>query len=283
MKTSGTTGKPKTIEHEILFLLGNTKPTRGGNIWLFTYNKLHMGGIQVLLQAIINNDTLVNAYRKDRDFIIKRIRECGVTNISATPTFYRLLLPIESPLEDVKRVSIGGERTDEYTVEIIRKMFPKAKINNIYATTEAGAVLFSKNEKFKINDRVCIKDGILYVLTAEGISQKTGDLVELVGDGEFVFSGRNTDIINIAGNNVNPFEIEDILKSNNLIGDAVVYSKNHKLLGNVLACNLVLLGEFPKQQIRDFLKEMIDEKYKIPRIIKILKSIEMSETNKAIR
>lgn len=283
MKTSGTTGKPKTITHNISDLLKNTRQSDTPKVWLFTYNKYHMGGIQVLLQAFRNGSTIIDAYKKDRQYILNSILKYEVTNISATPTFYRMLLPIDKKYYSVNRITVGGERTDSNTIGVIKVMFPNAKINNIYATTETGAVLFSKDDKFTLNDKIKIKDGILHIVLENEQLHCTGDLVEIQKDGRFTFSGRNSSIINVGGNNVNPYEIEDVLKEHPFVKEAVVYGRKNKLLGNVLCCDVVLLQSLTQQEIKKHLEKNIEEVYKIPRIIKIKDSIKISETNKAIR
>ena len=97
------------------------------------YNKYHMGGIQVLLQAFRNGSTIIDAYKKDRQYTLNSILKYEVTNISATPTFYRMLLPIDKKYYSVNRITVGGERIDSNTIGLIKVMFPNAKINNIYA------------------------------------------------------------------------------------------------------------------------------------------------------
>jgi acyl-coenzyme A synthetase/AMP-(fatty) acid ligase len=281
-ETSGTTGSPKRIVHEASFLLSKTKQNDNPSVWLYTYNKYHMGGVQVLIQALINNDTIIDGYKKDRDYIFDVMRKYKVTNISATPTFYKLLLPIKEQFPKVKKITIGGERTDEKTIEIVNEMFPNAKVNNIYATTEHGAVLFSRNNVFKVNDKIMIKDGILLVRTGKNIHYNTGDLVKMVNDTEFVFIGRNTEIVNIGGRNVNPSQIEDIITKHPQVSQAIVYTKNNKLLGNILACKIVST-ETTESEIKTYLKERIKEDYKIPRIINLVDSVPISKNNKVIR
>jgi acyl-coenzyme A synthetase/AMP-(fatty) acid ligase len=280
--TSGTTGNPKKITHDVSFLLNKAKKFPKSCVWLYTYNKLHMGGVQVLLQALINNDAIIDGYKKDRDYIFNVMKKYEVTNISATPTFYKLLLPFEEQFTKVKRITVGGERTDDKTIEIINEMFPNAKVNNIYATTEHGAVLFSRNNVFKINDKIMIKGGVLLVRTGKNIHYNTGDLVKMINETEFVFIGRNTEIVNIGGRNVNPSQIEDIITKHPQVSQAVVYAKNNKLLGNILACKIVST-EITESEIKTYLKERIKEDYKIPRIINLVDSVLVNKNNKAIR
>jgi phenylacetate-coenzyme A ligase PaaK-like adenylate-forming protein len=39
---------------------------------------------------------------------------------------------------------LGGEKSDEKLLDNIQKLFPEAKINNVYASTEAGAIFCSR-------------------------------------------------------------------------------------------------------------------------------------------
>jgi acyl-coenzyme A synthetase/AMP-(fatty) acid ligase len=283
LKTSGTTGEPKIKEHKVSFLLERTKKFNYSSCWLFTYNKFHMGGIQVLLQVLVNFDTIIDAHNKSRDYITNCIHTHSVSNISATPTFYRLLMPYENKFHSVKRITIGGERVDRETLQLIKNNFPNSKINNIYATTETGAILFSKTDQFKLNDRILIKNGVLFVKVSDSSLHDTGDLVEMIDDETFIFCGRNKNIINVGGRNVNPIQIEDIIKKHSCVKDVVVYGRENKLLGNVLTCDIVLISEVTKKEIRQFLKQNIEEMYMMPRIINFKESLKISDTNKVLR
>ncbi|MDZ7795644.1 MAG: hypothetical protein U5N56_00735 [Candidatus Marinimicrobia bacterium] len=74
----------------------------------------------------------------------------GSLIISATPTFYRLLLPSKNVFKNVMRVTSGGEKLDNKTIEYLHQLFPNAKITNVYASTEAGTLFASKADVFTI-------------------------------------------------------------------------------------------------------------------------------------
>jgi len=283
IQTSGTTGKPKGIVHEVSKLLQDTTLKDKSSVWMYAYNPFHMGGIQVLLQTLVNGDSIIYGYKKDRESLLAYIERYKITHISATPTFYRLLLPFEKEYPTVLRVTVGGERVDSNTLKIIKRMFPASKTTNIYALTETGAVLFSNNEYFKLTNKAKIVEGILFVRNKKDEWYNTGDVVKKLDEKTFIFSGRKSDIINIGGNNVSPSEIEDALKQNDDIQDAVVYHKNNALLGNVLMCDISLLNEITEQEIRERLVEKGLEDYQIPRIIKFKQSLNISDNMKALR
>lgn len=62
---------------------------------------------------------------------------------------------------------------------------------------------------------------------------KTGDLVEV--DGEFIrFLGRDSDVINVGGQKVNPAEVESLIAGLPNIRDVVVFGKPNPLMGQVV-------------------------------------------------
>jgi len=161
--TSGTTGQPKKVVHSIATL---TRAVRigdryKGQVWAYAYNPTHMAGLQVFFQAFENQNTLVNVFNQSREYVYQQIHEKGITHISATPTFYRLLLPYEQAYESVIRVTLGGEKSDQHLYDSIMKIFPNAKINNVYASTEAGTLFAAKGDCFQIPE--AIKDKLKVV------------------------------------------------------------------------------------------------------------------------
>ena len=284
LRTSGTTGKRKIIEYGIVNLLEDTKKTGSKHIWMLTYNPVHMGGIQVLLQALINGNTIVYAYKKDRLTVFKEIKKNRVTHIAGTPTFFRLLAPPDQQFNTVIRASTGGERLDTKTLEIISAIFPKAVTTNIYALTEAGSVLYSKNNRFALNSRCKIINDILFVKTKDGTWCDTGDTVQLVSETKFKFTGRRKNIINIAGNDVNTGEIEDALKNHKAISNAIVYHRETTAHGNVLLADVVK-SEFnlTETNIKQFLVDNSFSEYQIPRIINFKKTLNVSDNQKTVK
>ena len=119
--TSGTTGQPKKVVHSISTL---TRAVRlgekyQGQVWAYAYNPTHMAGLQVFFQAFENQNTLVNVFGKQREEVYQQIAEKQITHISATPTFYRLLLPFEKSYDSVVRITLGGEKSDQHLYDAI--------------------------------------------------------------------------------------------------------------------------------------------------------------------
>ena len=103
-------------------------------VWAYAYNPTHMAGLQVFFQAFENQNTLINVFNQSREYVYQQIKAMNITHMSATPTFYRLLLPFEDAYDSVIRVTLGGEKSDQHLYDSIKKIFPNAKINNVYAS-----------------------------------------------------------------------------------------------------------------------------------------------------
>ncbi len=167
--TSGSTGLPKLVWQTAANLSRTVRvsPRHAEAVWAFAYNPTHMAGIQVYLQALANGSTLVDVYGLERAAVLAAIERHGITHISATPSFYRLLLPVEHPLSGVRSVTLGGESSDAKLLDRLRGLFPNARFHNIYASTEAGALLAAEGDVFAIaaglEDKVAVRDGRLRV------------------------------------------------------------------------------------------------------------------------
>lgn len=300
--TSGTTGQPKKVIHSISTL---TRSVRCGEkyreqVWAYAYNPTHMAGLQVFFQAFENKNTLVNVFNNSRKEVYQKITAHNITHISATPTFYRLLLPVEKEYPTIIRATLGGEKSDTHLHEQIQRIFPKAKINNVYASTEAGTLFAAKGEYFEIPTRIkelfqVVDDELLIHKSLLGKSDSfalendfyhSGDLIEWIDEskGLFKFKSRKNELINVGGYKVNPTEVEDILNSIQGIQQSLVYGKANAILGNVLCAELKLeegitLTEVDvRQQLKDSLQD-----FKIPRRIKFVDTFTLTRTGKLKR
>ena len=302
--TSGTTGKPKKVVHNYSNLKRNVREADKykDKIWAYAYNPTHMAGLQVFLQAFTNKNTLVNVFNKSREYIYNHIRNYNITHISATPTFYRLLLPIEKQYSSVERVTFGGEKSNQILYNSMSEIFPNAKINNIYASTEAGSLFVSNGESFqipsKIKDKIIIKNNeILLHKSLLGNSEdfifeddyyKTGDLIEWHNEetGLFKFNNRKNEIINVGGYKVNPTEVEDAILKIMGIQQVKVYGKKNSVLGNILCADIQLSVNYKNSITEKYIRQNLIQflqNFKIPRIIKFVDSFQLTRTGKLKR
>lgn len=300
--TSGTTGQPKQVTHSVSSL---TRAVRigdkyQGQIWAFAYNPTHMAGLQVFFQAFVNQNLIINVFNQNRQDVYRLIDQYQITHISGTPTFYRLLLPFERTFESVARVTLGGEKSDNHLHESIKKIFPNSKINNVYASTEAGSLFAAKGDSFQIpstiRDKFKIEDDELLIhksLLGQSESfdfigdyYRSGDLIEWIDKDNsiFRFKSRKNELINVGGYKVNPSEIESVILGIEGVQQVVVYGRPNSILGNVLCADIqmdpqITIDEF---EIRRHLKTQLQD-FKIPRRIKFVDKLSLTRTGKIKR
>lgn len=298
--TSGTTGLPKQVCHTIDSL---TRMVRTGNRyisnrWALAYNPTHMAGIQVLFQALYNKNFIVNVSGAPITEAAEAIDKEQVTNISATPTFYRMLLGADLVLDKVKRATLGGESSNDDLHCKMKAMFPYAKLNNIYASTELGSLFVSRGEAFRIASHLEGKikiedDGELLVHTSllPGKTQisdwyATGDVVKIISTEplEFIIQSRKTEMINTGGYKVNPNEVESVLRQYDSVINCRVYGSPNSVLGQILFAEVQLEKgkELDKRSLQLYLKSHLQE-YKVPRMLKAVDAIDVTRTGKITR
>lgn len=300
--TSGTTGKPKEVYHTPQTFLRSVRTSEQlkAAIWGYAYNPTHMAGLQVFFQALINESVIIDLFNKKATQVYEYIEKYGITHISATPTFYRLLLPYRKAYSSVIRITFGGEKSSEQLHQSIIKIFPNAKTNNIYASTEAGALFSGKGNQFTIPQQiryfVKIKDKELLIhksllgksdsLKVEDDFYATGDVINWINEeqGIFEFESRKNELINVGGYKVNPNEIEDTIREMSGVKNAIVYGKDNSVLGKILCSDIELNTDsnITPDVVKKYLAFKL-QSFKVPRIIKIVNKIDITRTGKIVR
>ena len=297
--TSGTTGFTRKFTHPLKNLIRkiNVSDERRNDVWGFAFNPTHVAGVQVFFQAILNRNLLVNVFMEPKEVVIKAINDHKITNLSSTPTFYRLLLPLSQSFDSVKKITIGGEKSDNHLISQVENFFPNARINNVYGSTETGPLFSSQNDEFVVLEKhiglVKVVDDELYIhkdlfgettqLNLINNFYASGDLVEWLDEGKrtFRFTSRKNELINVGGYKVNPYEVEDELTQHPKIRNVRVFRKSNAVLGNVICCEIELLpdSEMKEEDVRFFLNGKI-QNFKIPRKISFVEKIELTRTGK---
>lgn len=298
MYTSGTTGIPKKVTHSFSSLTRFVKRSDNQKncVWGFAFNPTHMAGLQVYLQALLNGNSIIRLFGLSKEVIHQEINACQITNISATPTFYKLLFPCKDEFHSVKKLTSGGEKFNRQLVEQLKELFPAAKITNVYASTEAGTLFASENDVFVVKNEfaglIKEKDGELlihnslmgYSLDVHSEWYQTNDLIELIDKDplKFRFLSRKSEMINVGGYKVNPFEVEEAIQLIPGVKEVKVYAKSNSVLGNIVCCDIVSATKLEETAIRLYLQTKLQE-YKIPRIIKFVNVLETTRTGKLKR
>jgi acyl-coenzyme A synthetase/AMP-(fatty) acid ligase len=283
--TSGTTGEPKEIIHSYDILVKNIKikDDLKNTIWGLTYDWTKIAGSQVILQSYLNGGKIVNLFRKPYFEIIHLITKYRITHISATPTFYRLLGNVV--FENVKQVTLGGEVVDANLITHIEKIFPNAKITNIYALTEFGTLFTSSKDYFEFSEKISIfvkieNNNIFIKDNGEWVN--TEDVVEWLDETKFKIIGREANMINVGGVKVNPLKIEEVINKLEYISNSVVYGKQNSVMGVIVVADVIVNTDIEVTQIKSDLNKKLN-KYEIPLKINIVDTINTNSNGKLIR
>lgn len=299
MFTSGTTGIPKKVSHDFKIITRFVKLSEEHkkNIWGFAYNPTHMAGLQVFFQALLNGSSIIRLFGLNNNSIYSEINDNKISHISATPTFYKLILPCESKFPSVKRITSGGEKFSENIFEQLGEVFPNAKITNVYASTEAGTLFASENNVFKIkpeyeslirveNNELIIHNSLIGKTGSKDEKwYYTGDIIEIISENpiQFSFVSRKNEMINIGGYKVNPLEVEEAIQSLEGVKNVRVYSKPNSVLGNIICSEVVIDdNDINESTLRTYLQSRIQE-FKIPRIIQFVDTLSTTKTGKLKR
>ena len=299
MYSSGSTGIPKKVKHSFKSITRFVKISERNakSVWGFAFNPSHMAGVQVFFQALLNGNTIIRLFDLPANDIKRSIKENKITHISATPTFYSMLLPCDDSFPSVLRVTSGGEKYNSKTTSQLSLLFPNAKLTNVYATTETGTLLASENDIFRIKPEyehlIRIENNELIINNVlMGNSDfsfdewyRTGDIIEVVANVplKFRFVSRKSEVINTGGYKVNPLEVEEAIMEIPNIKNVRVYSRPNSILGNIVCCDVVCDNDLIDELwIRTFLQKRIQE-FKIPRFIRFVEKIAVSRTGKTKR
>lgn len=297
--TSGTTGIPKKVSHDFKAITRFVKVSERNkkSVWGFAYNPTHMAGIQVFFQAFLNGCSTIRLFGLNTSNIYSEIKNNNITHISATPTFYRLLMPCSETFSSVERITSGGEKFNKSTFKKLNEIFPNAKTTNVYASTEAGSLFASQDDVFSVlqeyehlirivNNELTINSSLI---GSTGINidewYNTGDVIEIITQEplKFRFLNRKSEMINVGGYKVNPLEVEEAILALSSINNVRVYSKTNSVLGNIICCEVVTNNsQITEQSIRTFLQSRIQE-FKIPRIIRFVEKLSTTRTGKIKR
>ncbi|AQA23341.1 AMP-binding enzyme family protein [Rhodococcus sp. MTM3W5.2] len=304
--TSGTTGTPKATRHRFRSLIASASQGRGptssaGTTWLLVYNVNQYAGLQLLAHVLNTGGTLVIPPENRPAAALDSMIHYGVTHVSATPTFWRMLLALLSRGQlrppELRQITIGGEAVSESLLQQLASCFPTARISHIYATTEIGSAIAVSDGRAGLPEEVLdrkvgncvqlrISEGELHARSRVGMFGyhgsevvaddwiSTGDLVEL-RDGRIHFVGRVGNVINVGGIKVPPLPIEEIIGNVAGVELVRVFGRSNPITGNIVAADVVAQPGCDLLDLRRDIAlacEVLPEAHR-PRIVKMVDSL----------
>jgi len=308
--SSGSTGAPKAILHDLIPLLEKFRRPGAKKTTLSFLLFDHIGGMDTLFNSLANGGTLVTTTNRDANVVCEAIEQHHVHTLPTSPTFLKLLLISEAwkshDLSSLQVIAYGTEPMPESTLARLREVFPTAKLVQTYGMSELGVLRTRSREagslwmKFSREGfETKIVDGVLWVRTPTAMLGyinapdlfdeegwlNTEDAVEV--DGDYVrILGRVTDLVNIGGQKVYPIEVENVLMTMDNVRDVAVFGEPSTLLGNILVArvNLISPEQFDafKRRLRTFCRDRLPS-YKIPARIELTDEVQFGHRLKKMR
>ena len=300
--SSGSTGEPKPVEHELASLARAVRGDDGPRTWGLMYDPSRLAGLAVVLQAIGSGSTLVEARHGSIAERVDAMRAGKVTALSATPTLWRQIL--QSGHTDgwsLERITLGGEVADQRTLDALAREFPGARITHIFAASETG-VAFAVGDGLEgfparyletppRGIALDVRDGILWVhnpsssLAGPDGFASTGDVVE-VRDGRVYFAGRLSGMANVGGTKVFPEQVERVIREHPAVADVVVTAKANPFSGQVLIARVLPLDPAAGRELGVAVRRWAADRLPgpaVPAQVVIVPKLESSANGKVVR
>ncbi|MGO9809564.1 MAG: AMP-binding protein [Isosphaeraceae bacterium] len=315
LMTSGTTGLPKVVEHDLDRLVSRILPSarleanRSGR-WLLTYQPTAFAGLQVLLTACLTDGTVVEPAERTPVEFVAAAQEFGVTHISGTPTFWRSFLMACDALRlpQLRQITLGGETIDQVTLDRLVGAFPAARITQIYASSEGGVLFAVADGRHGFpadwlgpevqGIQLRIVDGELEVQSprrmvgyhAGGHCEpstedgwlRTGDLVRVDGD-RVVFLGRRDAMINVGGSKVFPQEIEAFLIGLPNVVESRVKAVRNPISGQAIVAEIVIAPAADPEVVRLATLQACRQRlprHQVPALIQVVPQVAVFDSGK---
>ncbi len=279
--SSGTTGRPKAILHDLTHFLnryGTPRPTlRTLSFLLFD----HIGGLNTLLHTLYNRGTVVVPSDRSPAAILRDAARHRVELLPTTPTFLRMMLmsgliPDAVP-ESLRLITYGTERMDAPTLDRLAELLPAVDFRQTYGMSELGILRVKSRARGSLwmsvggeGVETRIADGSLHIrardrmlgyLNAPSPFDEEGwydsqDLVERDGDWLRI-TGRRGDQISIGGVKALPSEIERAALLHPDVAAAKAIGAANPITGQhiELTCELVPDAELDRPAMKRFLRQ----------------------------
>ncbi len=251
--------------------------------------------------------------------ILKSVKENNATTLAAVPATLTTLVnnfpkEFSENCKKLRLVITNSTKIPKDTTEKILELLPETTLATYYGLTEASRSTFmifkdkrkdsvgrpAPGVKIKIYDEnnnesdkgeIWIKGGNVINnywngLFADRFSDgwiKTGDLGYWDSEGFLYLSGRKDHIINVAGEKVNPEEIENVVRKLLNVDDVVATGMNHELFGQVVKLFVKKTENMPTESdIITFCKKNL-ERYMVPMKVEFVDEFPKTEYGKVKR
>ena len=287
MYTSGSTGKPKGVvlshESHLWVLQMRRRPSSAPRQRLLVAAPLyHMNGLATSHAALAQHDSVVLLPRFTPAQYLEAIGRYRCTALSAVPPMMAMMLRENelvrrTDLSSVTAIRMGSAPVSAALDQALRRLFPRAQINNVFGTTESGPITFGPHPegltppsrsvgwahpqvqlRLVDGDNLAADEGVLHikcpalmngyhklpestgkVMTADGY-YVTGDVFSRDSQGFYFFLGRADDMFVCGGENIYPSEVEKMLERHPAVQQACVVGVADEIKGHKPAAFVIL-------------------------------------------
>lgn len=280
--TSGTTGPPKIIFHNLNEALEKKRSGLPDEKWILTYSPERWAGISVILHVIKSGASLYVPNSLSFNDIIETAIENHPTHISLTPSMFRSLLLNDKGCRlsnvPIKQVTFGGEAATQSVLNLAKSIWPNSRVSHVYAATEVGDICSVSDglegiPAHKFNAHKFSETGELIMN-----NQPSGDIWRLEGN-RYFFVGRIQEVINVGGNKISPLVIEEFAV-NHGAQMARAYPVTSPVTGFLVGLEYV--GDVDEKSLLKHFRKTLP-KYACPVKISKVDRLEISDAGKMIR
>jgi fatty-acyl-CoA synthase len=277
--SSGTTGEPKCIERtwfaidEEIDNYNSRLPAEEGTVSIISCPVTHSYGlISGVLTAIKRGTVPIIITQLNPRFVMKKLLEYPNHILYAAPVFIHTVVRLLPETIMLDKVMISGTLIPSLWLEdLIRK---SNSVLQQYGCSEAGCVSIQPT----VSDPKEMGRPLPHLIVAAGTSEEnpkeiiikhthgtihTKDIGYFNQKGDLCLLGRLDDMINVAGLNVYPQEVEDVLMKEPNIEEVVVYKKPDTFAGERVCAQFVAGTFLDEGKLREWCRQRL-AKHQVP-------------------
>ena len=281
----------------------------------------HSFGLGCLHVSLFNGTTLI-LHKNTMNIldILNSIEENNSTTFAAVPATLTSLVnnfpeKFAQKCNKLRLIVTNSTKVPKSTTQKILELLPNTKFATYYGLTEASRstfMIFNENKnkmesvgkpapdvEIKISNDNNEKEGEIMIKGKNVVESywgsefkerfsdgwiKTGDIGTVDNDGFLYLKGRKDNMINVAGEKVNPEEIEEIVKRLDSIEETIAIGKEHQLFGQVVKIFVKKKkgGEIDASQILKHCKNHL-ERFKVPTEVEFVTEFPKTDYGKVKR